>query len=77
MKVNNIVKGGIAAVFASSCLVAAAATWSNFTANTPDTAYSWNDPGNWEGGEAPDLTDGTANTVVQLIQLIGQRLDNR
>ena len=35
-------------------------TWINVTPNTPDTAYDWSDPDNWEGGkvggEGDDVT---------------------
>ena len=54
----------VLAVVYSLCLLrtafAQAATWINSTPNTPDTAYSWSDPGNWQdgivGGEGDEVT---------------------
>lgn len=45
-------KRGTAFVAVLSCLVASAENrvWTNFTANTPDTAYLWSEPGNWKDG---------------------------
>ena len=48
----NVLRNGLAFVagFVCSTALAGTATWTNFAANTPDTAYSWNDPGNWQDG---------------------------
>ena len=65
-------KSFIYAVIAMSCCAAAAetATWANVTPNTPDTAYEWSDPNNWQdgkvGGEGDDVTLPDASVYIRL-----------
>ena len=60
----NILRIGLACVAVFVCSMAAAdtVTWTNFVANTPDTAYSWSDPANWEGGKVGD--EGDSVTIL-------------
>ena len=51
MKLNNVRRNLVCVTFfACSMAFAGTATWTNFVANTPDTAYDWNSPGNWQDG---------------------------
>ena len=51
MKLNNVRRYlACVAFFACSMAFAGTATWTNFVANTPDTAYDWSSPGNWQDG---------------------------
>ncbi|MBQ2632108.1 MAG: hypothetical protein IJG13_20725 [Kiritimatiellae bacterium] len=58
----NVIKSGVAAAIASLCLAVQAdnCTWTNFVANTPDTAYSWNNPGNRENGDVGGALSASA-----------------
>ncbi len=51
MNLNNVRRYlACVAFFACSMAFAGTATWTNFVANTPDIAYDWSSPGNWQDG---------------------------
>ena len=57
----------VCAVVALGAGTAFAARWTNFTANTPDTAYLWSDPSNWQdgavGGEGDSITNAPSAKI--------------
>ena len=62
----NVLKGGVAVAVAGLGLVVQAdnCTWTNFVANTPDTAYSWSDPGNWQDGRVGGTDPSDVVTIT-------------
>ena len=74
MKLTNIIAVAVAFAFEAA---ASSFTWTNNVVNTPDTAYDWNDGGNWQQGSAPGVHDSvTLSSKAVYVVSAHQRVDS-